>query len=659
MPLFLWGLAIVFVGGLTSLLGSRNPRLAAVMGVGGCVTGCGVAAVEVFRVFLSGQSNSLRLAWNVPLGSFFVEIDPLSAAFLVPILGLSSVAAVYGFGYLSAHREKNIGVAWFFYNLLVVGMTLVVVARNGVLFLVAWELMSLASFFLVTFDYERPEVCRAGCIYLVAMHIGTAFLIVFFLLLGGQTGSLDFDAVPAMPSSLAGALFLLAVVGFGTKAGFMPLHVWLPHAHPAAPSHVSAVMSGVMIKTGIYGLIRALTLIGPPSAWWCWLLIAIGAISGVLGVLFALAQHDLKRLLAYSSMENIGIITIGLGVGLLGVQMNSTVLAVLGFTGSLFHVINHAIFKGLLFLSAGAVLHGSGTTYPDRLGGLIRRMPWTACAFLIGSIAISGLPPLNGFSSEFLIYLGAFRNGIAGGLDVVIAAVVVIGSLALIGGLALACFTKAFGAIFLGHPRSEQAEHAHEVGWAMKASMAALAVLCILVGALSPFIVKSAGVVVMQMASLPSPTVIEAELAIASATLGHVVVVSLLLLAIGVCVLMLHRWLLRKRSVRQAVTWDCGYAAPEARMQYTATSFTQPLTDLFSFLLRTRKDISVPKGALPQESALETETADVCERYLYDASFTRIRSALARLHWLQHGRLQVYVLYIALTLWILLIWKLM
>ena len=254
---------------------------------------------------------------------------------------------------------------------------------------------------------------------------------------------------------LAGVLFLLAVIGFGTKAGFMPLHVWLPEAHPAAPSHVSAVMSGVMIKTGIYGLMRAFTFLGTPPLWWGWVLVAIGLTSGVLGVLFALAQHDLKRLLAYHSVENIGIIALGLGVGLLGMSTGSPVLIVLGFGGALLHVLNHALFKGLLFLGAGAVVHGTGTREIDQLGGLLKRMPWTAATFLVGAVAISGLPPLNGFVSEFLIYLGAFKGGISTGGPVAVPLLALIAGLALIGGLAVACFTKAFGIVFLGEPRSE------------------------------------------------------------------------------------------------------------------------------------------------------------------------------------------------------------
>ncbi|MDD5327189.1 MAG: proton-conducting transporter membrane subunit [Phycisphaerae bacterium] len=659
MSLFLWGLVIIFVGGLASLINGRRAGLASFFGAAGAVAGSITAVIPAFKVFLHGVTESFRLNWNIPFGSFFVQIDAISAVFLIPIFGLSAIAAVYGAEYLLAYREKkNLGAPWFFYNLLLIGMALVVVARNGLLFLVAWEIMSLSSFFLVTFEYERQTVRQAGLIYLIAMHIGTAFLVVFFILLGHHAGSLDFDKISGVPSSLANVLFMLAIVGFGTKAGFMPLHVWLPYAHPAAPSHVSAVMSGVMIKTGIYGLVRALTILGFPPAWWCWVLILIGAVSGVLGVLFALAQHDLKRLLAYHSVENIGIITIGLGVGLLGINMNSPILAVLGFAGGLFHVINHAVFKGLLFLGAGAVLHSCKTGHIDLLGGIIKRMPWTAFTFLIGSIAICGLPPLNGFVSEFLIYLGVFKNGMGGGLEAVIPALIVIGALALIGGLALACFTKAFGVIFLGHPRSDYAQQAHEVGPGMKFSMVTLAALCLLLGIFSPLVIKSAENVILEITLLTFPDV-QAELASASTVLWNFVFVSLILFGIIGVFTVLRKLLLSGRCVRQTVTWDCGYAQPGPKMQYTATSFAQPLTDLFKLFLRTRKDISHPKGVFPVQSAFHTDTSDISEKYMYEPAYKWISLLLSKLRWFQHGRLQIYVLYIALTLGILLIWKMM
>jgi hydrogenase-4 component B len=397
MVLFLFAMGVIVLGGLAALMAGRSGRRASLLGAGGAVTGCVLALGPALRALLGGPLERLDAPWSMPGGSFSVALDPVSGLFLVPTLFLSALAAVYGTGYLKPFgATRALGGAWFCFDLLVVSMALVMVAKNGVLFLVAWEVMALASFFLVTFDHETTSARDAGWTYLIATHLGTAFLLAMFVLLGGATGSLDFDGferVAGLAPELVGPLFLLAVIGFGTKAGFIPLHVWLPEAHPAAPSHVSAVMSGVMIKTGIYGLVRLLILLGPPPVWWGWLLIGIGVTSGVLGVLLALAQHDLKRLLAYHSVENIGIITLGLGLGTLGVASGMPALAVLGFGGGLLHVVNHALFKGLLFLGAGAVLHGAGTGEIDHLGGLQRRMPWTGACFLVGAAAISGLPP--------------------------------------------------------------------------------------------------------------------------------------------------------------------------------------------------------------------------------------------------------------------------
>ena len=337
MRLVLLSITILCFSGLCSFFSGKNHRFANIIGAGGTVLGCLIGLAPVATVLWTGQARRFHCVWQIPFGSFSLQLDALSAFFLLMILILSAVAAIYGNTYLWDYRNrKNLGASWFFFNLLVASMTLVVISHNGVLFLMAWEIMSLASFFLVTFEDENESVRRAGWIYLIATHIGTAFLFVLFILLAHQFPSLDFDNFSAFGlngASMAGLAFVLSVIGFGTKAGFMPFHVWLPEAHPAAPSHVSAVMSGVMIKTGIYGLLRTLTFLGRPEPWWGWLLITIGLGSGILGVLFALAQHDLKRLLAYHSVENIGIITLGLGLGVLGLALNQPVLAVLGFGG--------------------------------------------------------------------------------------------------------------------------------------------------------------------------------------------------------------------------------------------------------------------------------------------------------------------------------------
>jgi formate hydrogenlyase subunit 3/multisubunit Na+/H+ antiporter MnhD subunit len=654
MTVLLVAVAVLVCSGLAALLASGSPRAATALGAGGAVVACVIGLIAAVPFLFGTPAESLRLAWNVPYGTFFVEVDALSAFFLLPIFGLSALAAVYGTEYLQAWRgRKSPGATWFFYNFLVASMVLVVLARNGVLFLVAWETMALTSYFLVTLDHEQDSVREAGWTYLVASHLGTAFLLAMFVLLGRSSGSLDFDRYS---SANASALFLLALVGFGTKAGFMPLHVWLPEAHPAAPSHVSALMSGVMIKMGIYGLLRTLTFLGPPPAWWGWVLIGVGLTSGVLGVLFALAQHDLKRLLAYHSVENIGIIALGLGVGLVGVSNGSPVLAVLGFGGGLLHVLNHALFKGLLFLGAGSVLHGAGTREIDHLGGLAKRMPWTAATFLVGAVAISGLPPLNGFVSEFLIYLGAF-NGVTQRAGVAVPLLAAIAGLALIGGLAAACFTKAFGVVFLGEPRSEHAARAHEAGAAMRWPMALLAVGCALIGFCAPFVVRSLASVLPLVSGLAPETVGE-KLADAVAPLRFVIAGSVAFQVLVAGLAWARRRLLRGRTMAETVTWDCGYAQPSARMQYTASSFAQPLTTLFAPLLRTRCKLTAPEGYFPRAASLSTETPDAARVALYEPAFSGVGWVLARMRWLQQGRIQLYVLYIALTLLVLLVWKL-
>ena len=657
MPSILIAVAVLVISGLVAMLTSRRPRLSSVVGVGGAGTGCIIGFFQSLYVLIVGSPVDWTYAWSVPFGSLSIEMDSLSALFLLPILGLSALAAMYGQEYLAAWRgRKSLGASWMFFNALVASMILVVIARNAVLFLVAWELMSLASFFLVTFEHEKEDVQRAGWTYLVATHIGTAFLLALFALLGRQSGSLDFSTFGSTPAA-AGVLFLLAVFGFGTKAGFMPLHIWLPEAHPAAPSHVSALMSGVMIKTGIYGLVRMLTFLGPPAPWWGIVLIGMGLTSGVIGVLFALAQRDLKRLLAYSTVENAGIIALGLGLGLLGLSIHEPAVAIAGIAGALLHVVNHAVFKGLLFLGAGAVVHATATREIDRLGGLLKRMPWTGSTFLVGAAAICGLPPLNGFVSEWLIYFGAFKCALSEQTGVVIPALGLVIGLALIGGLAAACFAKAFGMVFLGEPRSEHAAHAHEVGQTMRIPMLVLAATCVAIGLTAPRIGQVMIRVVGDIAGLEWAVVANVGSNLTS-VLSLVVVASVALIALSGVLIILRRRLLTGREVAEAGTWDCGYLKPDARMQYTASSFVQPLTKLFHVILGTRELVSPPRGFFPKDASFVSETTDVFKKRLFKPVFTVVESAVGRMRWLQHGRLQLYVLYIAATLLVLLVWKL-
>jgi formate hydrogenlyase subunit 3/multisubunit Na+/H+ antiporter MnhD subunit len=659
MRIILISMMILFFSGLCSFFTGRNPRFANIMGAGGTVLGCLVGLVPAAIVLWTGRTVAIHRPWQVPFGSFSLQIDALSAFFLFTILILSAVAAIYGNTYLWDYRKrKNLGASWLFFNILVASMILVVISHNGMLFLMAWEIMSLASFFLVTFEDENENARRAGWIYLVATHIGTAFLFVLFILLAHQGPSLDFDHFISSGlngTSMAGLAFLLSVIGFGTKAGFAPFHVWLPEAHPAAPSHVSAVMSGVMIKTGIYGLLRTLTFLGQPEPWWGWLLIAIGLGSGILGVLFALAQHDLKRLLAYSSVENIGIITMGLGLGVLGLSLNQPVLAVLGFGGCLLHVLNHALFKGLLFLGAGAVLHATGVRNMEQLGGLMRQMPWTGKLFLIGSFAICGLPPLNGFVSEFLIYVGAFMGtGLSG---VSLSSIGVITGLAAIGGLAAACFTKAFGIVFLGEPRHTPALLGHEIGWGMRIPMMLLAFGCLAIGFFAPTVISAMAPVIGNVTGLLKID-IDTHLAAVTVPLQRVTALSCIFILILGFLIYLRRHLLSDRTPAQCNTWDCGFVRPTARMQYTASSYAQPITSMFGFFLQTHRKIHTPEGLFPAKASLHTHTDDVFLRGLFLPLFRGIERILLPLHRLQQGRVQIYILYVAVTILALLIWNL-
>ncbi len=659
MLLFLLALGFLFLGALVSLISWRHPAWARIFAPVTVILGSLLALPPVLSALLGKEIPLLELPWSLPFGSLTMRLDPLSALFALPILVVSALAALYGIGYFSPIPKRgNLSLYWFNFNTLVVSMLVVVTARNGLLFLLAWELMSLSSFFLVLFEKDDAMVRRAGWTYLIATHIGTAFLLVFFLLLGARSGgTLDFGAFTesAFLPGTAGVAFLLAMVGFGTKAGFMPLHVWLPEAHPAAPSNVSALMSGVMIKTGIYGLVRSLTFLGTPAPWWGWVLLAVGAFSGVLGVLFALAQHDLKRLLAYHSVENIGIIALGLGLGVFGLSYHNPLLIYLGFAGGLFHVVNHALFKSLLFLGAGSVLHSTGTREIDILGGLLKRMPTTGTTFLIGSVAICGLPPLNGFASEFMIYLASLGSlSMKGGAST--AGFLVIGSLALIGGLAVACFTKAFGVIFLGEPRSEEAEGAHETGKLMGFPLLVLAGFCGILGLTGPLVLKALAPVIAVVAgsgreALPFPYEGAAALwKITGASLAGALLLALLLF--------IRSRLMAGRAVVSVPTWDCGYIAPTARMQYTASSFADPITRLFRPLLRTRKRFTPPSGLFPSSSSFSTETSDLSRDWLFEPMFGSIERFLSRFRRIQHGRLNLYILCILLTLVALLLWKL-
>jgi len=661
MFLLIIAVSVIALGGVAALITRRSQSLSTAIGAGSSILGSVVGLISSIQCLISGGFATLRFAWGVPYGSFSLGLAALSAFFLIPVFILCALSALYGSGYMSPYfTKRNAGAHWFFFNVLLAGMALVVTARDGLLFLVAWEVMSIAPFFLVTFDDYKENVRQAGWTYLVAAHLGVIPLLALFILLGQGAGSLSFEAFAGFASTGtlgAGALFILALVGFGTKAGFLPLHVWLPEAHPAAPSHVSAVMSGVMLKMGIYGIMRTLTFLGTPPAWWGYTLIGVGLASGVLGVLFAIAQHDLKRLLAYSSVENIGIIAIGIGMGVLGQNTGSPLVTALGYGGALLHVLNHAVFKGMLFLGAGAVLHGTGTVSLERLGGLARKMPKTAFAFIAGSAAISGLPPLNGFASEFLVYLAGANGGLSADNAASITSWCVVAGLALIGGLAAACFAKAAGSAFLGEPRDASVAGSHDPGRAMLVPMLTLAALCLFVGLLSPVILGMMPSVISAASGLPADEGVRA-LSVPVRSLTMVSVVFVILIATVGLLAWLRARLLAGREVGSEGTWDCGYARPSASMQYTGSSFSQPVTALMGGLLGTRPRVEKPSGLFPRSASYESGVPGGTREYFYRPAFAWVSGFLSRFRWLQHGKIHLYVLYVVITLMAILLWKL-
>ena len=655
MDLFIVGCLLIVLSGWIAL-NTHSNRGSWWMANLGLWTGIALTAYPVLQVLIGGASQTISFNWSVPGGSFSFGLDALSAFFCLPVILIAPLAMIYGGAYF-AHETRVLGKHWLFYNILCASMLLVISARNGLAFLLVWELMALSSFFLVIWEDDQAEVRRAAWIYLIATHIGTVALLIFFAVLGSLSGSLDFSVMSGSHSRgiTTVVLFMLAVFGFGAKAGFIPLHVWLPEAHPAAPSHVSALMSGVMIKTGIYGILRALILIGEPAAYMGWILVVIGIISGIGGVLYALAQHDLKRLLAYHSVENIGIIILGLGSGVLGIVWKQPALALLGFGGGLLHVLNHAIFKSLLFFGAGSVVHGSGTRNIEALGGLFKTARVTGICFLIGAAAISGLPPFNGFISEFYIYFGGISSISSGAPGPVILAALLMASLALIGGLALACFAKAFGIVFLGESRTEQAARAVESSFQMRIPMLILSFLCILIGMLAPLTVYLINPAVKLLTgsemSLVAPVGgLVRTLAIVALTL------SLFIFLFTLGYLVRHR-LRKARPDTTAGTWDCGYAAPTARMQYTASSFASPITSLLASELGTRIKGKEVSGYFPESASYHSETPDIATEKFFEPLFRLVDRLVSPIRRVQHGNLNGYLLYIALVLVLLLVWK--
>ena len=651
MILYLAAILTLLSGAVAALVTARRPGLALWIGSAGAVTGSSLGLVAVLPFLLGHPSAELRLPWSEPLGAFHLRLDPLAAFFQVALFAIAIPASLYGAGYMRRHLGRRPLASFvFFFDLLLASISLVLAAGDAVLFLFAWEVMTVASFVLVTFDDQEAQVRRAGFTFLVASHLGTAFLVALFLLLGRHAGGFDFGRFEALRGSGAVApalLFGLGLVGFGTKAGLVPLHVWLPEAHPAAPSHVSALLSAVMIKTGVYGLFRLIGFLPEATAGVGLVLGGVGLGSAVAGITLALGQGDLKRALAYSSVENVGLVVLGMGMGVVGNATGLPAVAALGFGGALFHVWSHALMKGLAFMGAGTLVQAAHTQDLERMGGLLARLPITGALLLVGAASLAAVPPLAGFASEWLLYLGLLSGaGAATGAGSVVAYLAV-AALALVGALAAIAFTRIVGVALLGVPRSPSAAAACEVSPLQWAPLVILAAGCLFFGLFPALPLRLVAVAAVQVggAHVAAALAPAAALAAPPAALAPV----LLALAAGLAVLA-HR-LRASRPAKASETWGCGFSRPTPRMEYTAASYSELLlSGLVPRALQPRVRQQPPRGVFPGPSSLRTEAQDPARTRLFDPLFRGLGERMSRLRRLQAGRLNLQLLYTLVTL---------
>jgi len=622
----------------------------------GAVVGLALAGLAGWSL-LAGGTEQLVLPLGLPDLPFHLRLDPLSSFFLLLLAASSAGVSVFAGGYFRQGEGTAPGLLCLQYHLFLASMGWVMLADDAYGFMVAWEAMALSSYFLVTTQHRIPEIRRAGFIYLLMAHLGAIAILLSFGVLQGGSWQFTFDAMRAahLSPAWAAAAFLLALVGFGVKAGLVPLHIWLPEAHPAAPSPVSALMSGVMLKTAVYGLLRVtLDLLGHPAWWWGLVPLILGLFTAFYGVVFAAVQTDMKRLLAYSSIENIGIVFTGLGLSVIFLGAGMQAVAALALLATLYHCLNHAFMKSLLFLGTGSVLHATGERNLGRLGGLIHRMPWVAWLTLVGALAIAGLPPLNGFVSEWLLLQSfLFADRVPHEfVNLLIPMGMVL--VALCAALAGYVMVKFFGVIFLGQPREATLAHAHDCGPLERLGLAWLALGCLLLGLLPLQVVAALSAVTRQLvgtavpqaasqwwllAPVPGRSVSYGPLVFLAATVG---IVALTVLAVR---------LTYHQRVRRAAAWDCGFGLLTPRMQDTAEGFGQPIRNIFQSFFQIERELPAPSDRAPR---YRIAIADRFWSAVYEPlgrSVQRMANAVA---FLQQGRISVYLLYSFVTLVVLL-----
>lgn len=599
---------------------------------------------------LLGKTFDCTLPGSFISGPIRLQVDALSAWFMLIINFGFLAGGFYGLFYMSAYKNqpKNLTLAAILFVLLYTALVSLCAIQNSFVFIVVWEIMALSAFLSILFEHEKVATVKAAINYLIQSHVSIIFLIIGFIWVASQTGSYDFGAIHAYslshPGMFSMQLYLIFFIGFAIKAGFVPFHTWLPYAHPAAPSHISGIMSGILIKIGIFGILRMLLLINVDYTSIGIFILIISLISGIYGIMLAILQHNLKKILAYSSVENIGIIGIGIGLGCIGLGTNNTVLCSLGFAGALLHTLNHSLFKSLLFFTAGNVYQATHSMDIEKMGGLIKKMPQTAFLFLIAALAISGLPPFNGFISEFILYSGLFsllHNASAVSL---LGIVFTITGLVAIGGLAIICFTKVFSVFFLGNPRHDFYHEIKEVSHFQLLPLYFIVTFIVTIG-LFPKIFLDLLTKPVQLFTGLRQLPFNSFHGNGIEVLSSVSMSSLYFILTILILLGIRKLVLRKRAILISSTWGCGYTAPTSKIQYTGSSFSRTYSKLFAMIFLINKKEKDVQGVFPLYAHLETNIYDKTEKWLIDYPLGRLKYFLSRFLFIQNGRLQTYVAY--------------
>ena len=663
MNLFLISAILSVVGAALALITIRSENVSKNLSCAfGLMASVCVLAAGCMGIF--SPMDGMILAAPFAFAEFSILINPLTGLLLVVINLLALVAWIYGFGYLKEYSGKEVGVIGFFMNLFIVSMNFLVAVDNVFWFLVFFEIMSLASYFLVVVKQDEKST-KAGFLYLVVAHTGFLLIMIAFFIMSSATGSFNFQSFRETDfgKTTASIVFLLAFVGFGCKAGMVPVHSWLPKAHPAAPSHVSALMSGSMIKIGVFGIVKVgLDLLGNSGCelWWGVCIVLVGAVSSLLGIIYALTERDIKSLLAYSSIENIGIILLGVGTGFIGIAIGQPLVAGLGLMAGLYHLINHAMFKGLLFMGAGSVIFSTHTRDIEKLGGLVKVMPATALCFLLGSMAVAALPPLNGFASEWFVYQAMFTAAFQGSVVVRIVSAVAAVALVVTGALAVACFVKAFGVTFLGAARSDAARNAGEAPFSMKLGTIILACFCVVFGLGAPWVAP----VMQNIAASVFPASVGAfasGLSIVNPALDTTLstpLIAILLIALAALPLIAIAVLGKGGSASNREPWACGYL-PDSQMPMRGSSFGAQMDMFFKPLYSMRAAITAQSDRFVAffngmvRGAAKTEV--IGDRYLVDTVAGFVKSISSWTRGIEGGNFRVYILYIVFALVALLI----